>query len=406
MPLFSESEEKIYGDILLDILDGTNITRTSPGSKVRAISEALSRKLGKMWRTFDLNVGQAFIDGANGQYLDYIGDMMGIARLGEEPAAISALDRNVKFYVDAGTFGTINGGSSVLIPSGTIISTGSDGEGIRYRTIINTILDATTSEGYISVESVASGSGVNVGRGQLIYHDFNDYSDSANNTLKVTNVAEVIQGQDLELDANYRFRITNQIVNLERANATAIRLAALTVPGVADVTVIPYHRGIGTYDILIEAVTPTVSETLIAAVQLAVDQVTAMGIVGTVRGPIELGLSVVGTLTLRRTIAAQEQTNLIESVTNNVTDYINELDIAEDFIVNEMVERVMATSDLIKNIGTATKPFDQVFLYTPSKLEDNKIRSTLLGDYSPEVDEKILVENVYAGTTPILFRVA
>lgn len=405
MTLFSESQDKIFGDVLLHIVNNTNISRTSPGSKVRAIAEAMSYKMGKMWRTFDLNVGQAFIDGAKGQYLDYIGDMMGVSRLGQTFASVSALDQNIKFYVDSGTFGTINGGSSINIPTGTIISTQPAAEGIRYRVLASTILSSSDSEGYVSVQSISAGSKVNVGSGTLIYHNFNNYSDSVNSTLKVVNEGDIIQAQDVESDTNFRFRITNQLLNLERANSTAIRLAALNVPGVADVVVIPYHRGIGTFDIILKSVTPTVSSNLISAAQLAVDQVTAQGVVGTVRGPTEIGLSLVGTLSLKRVISAQEESNLIDAVTTNMTDYINGLDIAEDFIVNEAIERVLSTAEVIKNLGTTTKPFDNMYVYSPSALEDNKVRATLIDDYSPASDARIIVENQYAGGTPILFRI-
>ena len=41
MPLFAETEEKIFGDILFDVVSTTNISRTSPGSKARISSHAL-----------------------------------------------------------------------------------------------------------------------------------------------------------------------------------------------------------------------------------------------------------------------------------------------------------------------------------------------------------------------------
>ena len=103
-------------------------------------------------------------------------------------------------------------------------------------------------------------------------------------------------------------------------------------------------------------------------------------------------------------MSAAEESSILNSVTSNVSDYINSLDIDEELIVNEMIERVMSTSDEIKNIGSATKPFDSLYIYKPTKLDDNKIRSTLIGDYDPEEDERVIVETTYAGNTPILFR--
>lgn len=405
MPLFAETEDKIFGDIMTDVLGRTNLSRSSAGSKMRTLIESVSKKMGRMWSQFDLNMIQAFVDGAEGKFLNYIGDLLQVPRLGEEPASISSSDRNVKFYVEVGTFGDLNNGNSILIPKGKIIGTQEAGTGISYRTVIDTVLAASTNEAYIAVQSVRSGSLVNVGKGTLVYHNFTDYTDSSNDTLKVTNDAEIIKGQDIENETNYRFRITNQVLSLERANRTAIRLAALAVPGVADIVSLPYHRGIGTYDLMIKSTVPSISSSLIANVQEAIGNVTSHGIYATARGPREVGVSMVGSLILKNRVSAKEQTDIITAVTDNVTYYINNLDIGEDFVINEVVERVMSTSDVIKTLGVPNKPLDSLFSYTPSKLEDNKIRASLLADLDPSEDERIIVENRYAGNTPILFRI-
>lgn len=406
MPLFAETQEKIFGDIMNDLVNSTNISRSSPGSKMRALVEAVSKKMGRMYSTFDLNFGQAFLDGAEGKWLAYIGDMLGVPRLGETAAVVTALDRNVRFVVDLGTFGDINGGASILIPSGTIISTQAAGGGIQYRVVVNTILDAAADEAYVSVQAVRTGSAQNVGKGQLRHHTFTGYTDAVNSSLKVTNDADIVTGGDLESETNYRFRIANQVTAAENANEIAIRLAALQIPGVADITLIPFHRGIGSYDLLVKSTTPTVGDNLIASVGAAVNQVTSNGIVSRVRGPTELGLQVVGTLTYKRKLSTDEESQVLQATTQNVTDTINALDIGEEFVVQDILESVLTTSDLIKKVGITAKPFDNMFIYRPSRLEDNKVRSTLIDDYVPEADERIIVENKFAGATPILFRSA
>lgn len=406
MPLFSETESKIFGDIMIDVVNNTPVTRGSNGAKMRALVEAVSKKMGRMWAQFDLNMGLAFIDGANGRYLNFIGEMLGVSRLGEEAANISSFDLNLKFYVDVGNFGTINSGSSITIPAGTIISTGQDQTGTKYRTLINTVLPSASSDTYITARSIGSGESVNVGARRLNYHNFSNYTDVLNNSLKVTNTSEIVLGQNVESDANYKYRIINQVVAAENANTTAIRLAALVIPGVADITLIPYYRGIGSYDLLVRAVTPTVPQSLLDAVESAVTSVTAQGIVPRIRGPKEVGISLTGTIVLKKVVTAAERTAIVENVTTNVTDYINSLNIAEEFILNEVIERVMSTSNTIKTVGVSGKPFDSVYKYTPSKLEDNKVRSTVITDIVPKQDEKLYVEDRYAGETPILFRIA
>lgn len=406
MPLFAQTEAKIYSDVMKDILNHTNISRTSPGSKMRALVEAIARKQGRMWSQFDLNMTQAFIDGAEGKFLSYIGDMYGVTRLGEEPASVSPIDRLVRYYVDVGTFGDINSSSGILIPTGTIISTQDGGKGILYKVVLSTVLAAGDTEAYIACQSVRGGTVANVGAKVLLYHDFTDYSDSTNNSLKVINDAEILRGQDPETDTNYRYRIVHQITALEKANWTAIRIAAMVIPGVADVVMLPWHKGVGSFTLLIKSTTPSISNGLIETVDEAVDKVIAKGINAQIRGPVEIGISITGTIILKKRISAQDESNLIQALTDNVTEYINSLDIGEDFVIREVVERVMASSDLIKTIGTSAKPFDKLYIYKPSRLEDNKIRATLLKDYSPKTNERVIVENQYAGATPVLFRIA
>ncbi len=362
--------------------------------------------MGKMYRKFDTNILISYLDGANGQYLEFIGDMMGVSRLGEQNASISSAEKNIKFYVDVGTFGDINSGLPISIPAGTLVSTGAGGTGVVYMIPFTVILSSADTFFYVAAQSIRAGSDQNVGSRQLVYHDFIGYSDSVNNSLKVVNDAEISVAQDVESDTNLRYRIANRVVAAEAANVTAIRIAALSVPGVADLIILPFYKGIGTTDLLIKATVPSVPDSLLTVVQNTVDEQKASGTIISVRGPKETGFSMTATLTMRRQLSATEQSNIIAAVSANITTYINSLDIGEEFIVNEAVERVMATSAEIKNVGVANQPFDSLFIYKESKVQDTKVRNTLLGDYTPDADERIIVENRYAGNTPILIKIA
>jgi uncharacterized phage protein gp47/JayE len=405
MSLFALSESNLFSEILTDIVDNTNLTRASPGSKTRAISKTLSTQLGNAYKKFDVNIAQAFVDGATGKYLEFIGELLNVSRLGAQTAQVGVVDKTVRFYVDTGTFGNINGGNSILLTTGTKITTGSDNSGIVYTIPYNVVLSASASEAFVPAQANSSGSFNNVGKKQLIFHDFINYTDNTNDTLKVTNDAEVVSGQDVEPEANYRYRIVNKILSSEAANQTSIRLAALSVPGVADVVILPYHKGVGSFELLIKSTTPSVSSGLIAAVQEIVDNTKSLGILANVRGPKETGISLTVTLTLHKRLNNAEKSNLIQSVTNNLIDYINSLDIGESFIQNEAIERVMSTSAEIKNMGTATNPFDSKYIYRSSRLSDNKVRNTLIGDFDPAIDERLTVELSYAGDQPILVRI-
>lgn len=406
MVLFSQDRDVIFSELVDSLLTDTNLTRTSPGSKVRALMDGLSSKLGSVWLSFDLNVAQSFLHGAHGKYLDFLGNMMGLDRQDEAPARLSAADQIVRFFVDSGTFGDINAGANITIESGRRISTGPNNTDVVYFVPYEVILDKDDSSAYIPVQSLGTGTGYNVPTSQLRYHDVSNYFDIANVSLKVINDFEIAYALDPESDSNYRYRIANSVLSAEQGNLTAIRLAILATPGVADVLLYNYYNGIGTFDALIKAVTPTVPEGLLQAVAFNVDKVESFGIKATVRRPYEVGFGLVGTIRPRRRLDTAEETGIIRSVTRNVTDYVNGLDIAEGLYLNELVERVMGTSSLIRDIGSTGQPFDELYIYEPNDLDDNKIRSSLLTNYIPPADGKMLIENRYGGNTPILFRIA
>jgi uncharacterized phage protein gp47/JayE len=405
MPIVAQSESQIFGDILYKIANDTNITRSSPGSKTRAIAEAVSQKMGQMYTKFDTNLAQAFVYGAGGQYLDFIGNLLGVSRISPQTASSPAIEKSVRFYEETGTFGSINSGSNITIPANTIISTGVGATGIQYKIPFNTILRSGDSQLYVDVESIRLGSSSNVGIKQLIHHNFTNYTDVLNESLKVINDVEITRGADIESDTNYKFRITNQTLVSEGANITAIRLAALTVPGVSDVIVIPFFSGIGTFEILVKSISPTITTGLLNAITRSVESVTALGCVSYVRGPKEVGIAMTANLILRQRVTPTEETAIINATVNNVSNYIDNLDIGQELILQEIIQIILASSDLIKNVGTYIKPFESVYVYKPTKLETSKIRSTLIEDYTAASDERVIVENVYAGTTPLLFRI-
>ena len=98
------------------------------------------------------------------------------------------------------------------------------------------------------------------------------------------------------------------------------------------------------------------------------------------------------TLTMRETVTVNQQSDIARTVVNAVYDYVNNLNIGEDFIVNEVVQRVLEVDERIKNVGVANKPIDDLKVWVTSRVADNRIRYTLPGDYTAAFDEKVLIE--------------
>ncbi len=389
--LFERTFEELISESLNELGQTSRINRLSAGAKARSFLEISNRKTNQAYQIFDLNLARAFVSGANGRFLEFIGDLVGVQRLGSVVASSTAEAKSVRFFVETGTFGDINSSGNILLPAGAIVSS-EDGGGVRYRLSVSHLLLSTDSESFVAVEALVPGASSNVGRNILTFHNFTGYTDVLEDTLLVTNPAGVFTGKDIESDTNYKFRITRAVTAAESANRIAIRLAALSVPGVADIVEIPFARGIGTYDILIKSITPTVGDALIESTQTSIDAVTALGIVGLARKPIETGISFEITVRFRERLSIPQEDQIKDAIRDNLINYVNNLDIGEEFIINEAVQRVLEADERIKDIGVPTKPFDEITIHLNSKLEDNKIKQSLLTNFLTKTNERVIIE--------------
>lgn len=393
MPLFARSYPDLMADSLTDLAGTTRITRLTPGGLARSLLESANARLGEAYKIFDLGLARSYISTAPGQFLELFGILLATPRAGSVAASVDEDSQVIKFYVDAGsTFGAINSGNPITVAQNAIISTQASSGGILYRTTRTVVLPASDSSGWVAAEAIAPGELSNVGTGSLIYHNFVGYTDYLNGTLKVKNIYPIATGKNIENDENYRYRLVNKVVEAEAANQTAIRLAALSTSGVADVVLIPRYRGIGTFGVIIKSITPTVSSALIDSVTANVYKVQAFGDIAYVRAPKETGLAMTLTAHYSSTLPEDELVSIEASVRDTVTSYTNSLDIGEEFLLNKMVSSLFGVSGSITNFGVAGQPVDELYIYKESKLGDNRVRSTLLADYMPVSDERVIME--------------
>ena len=388
--------EEILDDALRQLTQQTNITQLAPGAKARALMEIISRQVSEQYQIFDSNLANSFLSTARDQALDLIGELVGLERLPPVAAGTVSGSANVRFYTEEANFGIINNSSDIIIPKGTRIWTtpsaiGANDSIIYYVSEELTML-ASASEWDVPTEAAQQGDVFNVGQDTLTNHEYSGYADALNGTLLVRNRAAITNGRSLESDEDFRYRISKQVTASERANETAIRLAALSVPGVADVETIAHVRGLGTYGAYIKSLDARVSDDLVESVQQAVDLVQSYGNRGFALKPREIGVEMELTLTMREDMTTRDRTDISRAVVGVVYDYANNLDIGEDFIVNEVVQRVMQVDDRIKNVGTASQPIDDLKIWKTSRTADNRVRYTLPGDYTSYFDEKVLIE--------------
>ena len=396
MPFLRREYSEIIDSALRQLTNETNITQLSPGAKARTLLEITSRQVSEQYQVFDANLAMAFLSSSRGEALDLIGELVGVQRLQPRSASTIPGSETVVFFTEAGNFGAINGGNDITVFKGTRLFTspsapGAD-DGITYYISEETVLSASAKQQSVPVAAAQQGEIYNVGKDSLVNHEFTNYVMALDNTLLVRNQAAITTGRNIESDEDFKYRISRQVTASERANETAIRLAALSIPGVADIVSVPYIRGLGTYGVFIKSLDARVSDDLVNAVQVIIGLVQSYGNRGFALKPKEIGMEMDLTLTFRETVTSKDQADMSRAVVSVVYDYVNNLNIGEDFIINELVQRVMSVDDRIRNVGEANQPIDDLKAWRTSRTADNRVRYTLNNDYIAAFDEKVLIE--------------
>lgn len=231
--------KKGYGELVHTALSyletNTDITNTNIGGITRSLIEVINRNVADYYDVLDINMAMSFLSTAEGYFLDMFGEMFNMPRTRSAKATASSVDNVQRFYVTSGTLGDKIPG--LQITAGTAVMT-SD-RSILFRTTSTVSFAGSATQVYVSIESDDTGSKYNVGKNSLTV------TDLGIDGVFTVNDVPIISGTDTESDANYRYRLSNATLASEKANEIAIRLAALSVDGVADVIIRKYARGIG-----------------------------------------------------------------------------------------------------------------------------------------------------------------
>lgn len=334
---------KDYGTLVRKSLDHlvtrSQITNQTVGGIARSIVEVISLNISEYYDILDINTAMGFVSSAEGYFLDLIGDLFNMKRLTPQTASTSSSDSVQLFYVSTGTLHDRI--ATNFIPSGTTVST-SDGS-LIFSVSADTLFDVSATRVYVPLTAAGSGSGYNVGVGTLTRHSLG-MSD-----VFTTNEKVVSGGTDTETDENFRYRIINASLSAEKANETSVRLAALSCPGVSDVIIRPYSRGIGSFDVIVIPVAGLATEQLLSTVQTAISSVQAVGMSGIAIKPSIVPVDIEVRLSFTNDTTDTEKTDLRSQVKIAIENYIVNIQIGGTFILNEMRQRVMDVSVKIKD---------------------------------------------------------
>lgn len=329
----------------------TKLRAFSPGSIARGILDVYNTVANDINFSLDLKIINSLISSAVDEDLDILGKMMGVDReafsyaLGQIKISIDSIyGKTLEDLKDIIEERTGIKPDNIIIPAGTEIS--NENSTVRY----NTTADIAISDDPVYVDGLAGGVGVagNISSGVL-----NKITTAPGDAvyitdfLTVTNPIPIDNGADDESDDNYRFRIINAFTESAKGNDMAIRLSALSVPGVADVMIRNYEYGIGSTGVFVVSESPIVSQGILNAVQAAVNTVKSSGETITTSAPEYRGFKITVILQFTANTPVGDKDTVTEQVQENIIDYINNLEMGEGIVINEMRQIIQETSDYI-----------------------------------------------------------
>jgi uncharacterized phage protein gp47/JayE len=368
MTIFVKDPNEILAEARTRLIENTEITNVDPGGTARAILEVVAASQGDQYADLSFNINQAFVSKALGENLDLIGVLLNVKR-GEMKRAQDTTFKNFRFYIDPATqftgsdiAGIINSwlnrqvrdsvyvtSDTFTIPAGTTIN---NRGGAPYTTLEDAVFGAGDTVVFVPVQATALGSIGNAGPASLNSHNLaeehNEFTSVANIIL-ADNLLPISSGKDIEDDDSFRFRIINEALASRHANLTAVRLSALSVPGVSDVNIQNFSHGVGTFAAFVISRDPIVSTGTLNAVQAAVSQTAAAGIRATVQSPIYRGIEMTISLEFFPDVGQVQRDEIKAAVRRSVVDYTNNIEMGSGFVVNRVVQTILDVSNSIKD---------------------------------------------------------
>jgi len=326
------------------LVQDTDITAINPGSIARALVESVNLGIQDLFEGIELAVSQTFISQAQGFYLDLIGELFNVSRRTDVRAATFSDDQQIRFYVRDGALGDRlvhpTDATKGRIPNGTQIQN-SDGS-IVWTVNGNHDFDRTANQVYVGAQASTAGVQGNVGAKTLTSHNLGV------DGVLVENVEGIQTGVDVEPDELFRVRIQNFAQSSQGSNETAVRLAVLQAPGVANVLLTPNVAGSGSFQVLVIPEGNRVSTNTLLEVSSAMRAAAAYGITVLVTEPEYLPFSITIKLSYQGTDAGFASVQ--ELVEAEVRDYFANLNPGDPLIINRLRQLVLGADQSIEDL--------------------------------------------------------
>lgn len=308
-----ESSQSV-SDRIMKKLEAIGLTANNSGSKIRTIVDAFLSERIEIMRDIRYVSSKSFLSTADGAYLDLIGgDLYGINRLPITPASVTEVDGNIMIFSTNGPLSTYlpvdTGGYYVPVGMQLIDKTGE----VIFSTDKKIYIENAATQTFVSATANTSGIFSNIAPGGLVTTD--------RTGISVVNLSAIANGREEESDENYRYRISKAYVASELNNINAIRLASLSVPGVAEVIIRNFAYGPGTVQVLVLPEGNSVSNSVLSQVKFNIDAVKPKETAIYVDVPDYISVSVAYAF-FGRVLNDIERSLLVSQIKNNVSNLI------------------------------------------------------------------------------------
>lgn len=259
-------------------------------------------------------------------------------------------------------FRTAEGGedTNITIPAGRIVRTLPDGAGriYRYGTLATTVLPSGADYVDVPVEAEDYGAAANASVGQIC-----ELVTPVTGISGVNNPADWLtsEGADEEADASLQRRYALQWQANNGCTKFAYMAWALSVPGVASVSILDRHpRGQGTVDIVVRGADVLPTEALLQKVREAVAPNVPINDDWLVKGPVPVAVAIDGVLEYTDgdpdaiTTQAESRLRALFAETSPLAD-VTALQIGQDLTLDLLTHTVMAVPGVKRVIWNSPK---------------------------------------------------
>jgi hypothetical protein len=104
-----------------------------------------------------------------------------------------------------------------------------------------------------------------------------------------------------------------------------------------------------------------------------------------------VGISFSTTLTFVSSANSSDQQNAIANAMSAAQNYINNLAMGQEFVINQLADQIQNADPNILDIGSPDQPINEIFIWR-SRDDGTRYSRYLVSNYAPQTGERLVVE--------------